>query len=135
MVIKLELSKEKSYMKFTDICIITNDVLKAAEFYETVFNVRAEGDNIHSFINAAGLGIAMYDRSEAEQVMGFDFSHTGTGLITIGFDVDDVDAEYERIKALGIGGVTEPQVWPWGAKSFRFKDTDGNHIFFRSWVK
>lgn len=122
-------------MKFTDICIITNDVVKAAKFYETVFNAKADGDCVHSFINAAGLGIAIYDKNEAEKVMGFDFSNAGTGLVTIGFDVDDLGAEYERIKALGIGGVTEPQVWPWGAKSFRFKDIDGNYLFFRSWVK
>jgi uncharacterized glyoxalase superfamily protein PhnB len=122
-------------MKFTDICIITKNVLDVAKFYETIFNSQAEGDNIHSFIKASGLGIAIYNKSEAEAVMGFDFSNTGTGLITIGFDVDDVDAEYERIKALNISSATEPQIWPWGAKSFRFKDIEGNIIVFRSWPK
>ncbi|WP_055668577.1 VOC family protein [Desnuesiella massiliensis] len=119
-------------MKFADICIITNNVLDVAEFYETVFSTKAEGDNIHSFINAAGLGIAIYDKNEAEKVMGFDFSNTGTGLITINFNVDDIEAEYERIKALNINGTTEPHLWPWGAKSFRFKDIEGNIIVFRS---
>lgn len=122
-------------MKFTDISIITENVLDVAKFYETVFNSKAEGDNIHSVINVAGLRIAIYDKREAETVMGLNFSNTGTGLMTIGFDVDDVDAEYERIKALNINSATEPQIWPWGAKSFRFKDTEGNVIFFRSWPK
>jgi uncharacterized glyoxalase superfamily protein PhnB len=122
-------------MKFTDICIITEKVFDVAKFYETVFNTKAEGDHIHSFIHAPGLGIAIYDKSTAETDMGFNFTNTGTGLITIGFDVDDVDAEYERIKALNISSATEPQVWPWGAKSFRFKDIDGNIIVFRSWPK
>jgi len=120
-------------MIFSDICIITNNVLDVAKFYETIFNSKAEGDNIHSFINAAGLGIAIFNKNAAETVMGFDFSNTGSGLITIGFDVDDVDAEYERIKALNINSATEPRLWPWGAKSFRFKDIEGNIIFFRSW--
>lgn len=122
-------------MKFTDICIITNNVLDVAKFYEIVFNAKAEGDNTHSFINVAGLGIAIYDKNDAEKVMGFDFSNTGTGLLTIGFDVDDVDAEYVRIKALNIVIDTEPKLWPWGAKSFRFKDIEGNIIFFRSRTK
>jgi len=122
-------------MRFTDICIITNNVLDVAKFYEITFSTKAEGDNIHSFINAAGLGIAIYDKNEAEKVMGFDYTNTGTGLLTIGFDVDDVDAEYERIKGLGINSATEPHLWPWGAKSFRFKDIEGNIILFRSWAK
>ena len=122
-------------MKFTDICIITKNVLDVAKFYETIFNSKAEGDNIHSVINVAGLYITIYDKSEAENVMGFDFLNTGTGLMTIGFDVDDVDAEYDRIKALNINSATKPQIWPWGAKSFRFKDVEGNIIFFRSLPK
>jgi uncharacterized glyoxalase superfamily protein PhnB len=122
-------------LRFTDICIITKNVLDLVKFYETIFNSKAEGDSVHSFIQAAGLSIAIYDKSEAEAVMGFDFSNTGTGLITIGFDVDDVDAEYKRIKGLNINSATEPQVWPWGAKSFRFKDIEGNIIVFRSWLK
>lgn len=122
-------------MKFTDICIITEKVPEVVEFYETIFNAKAEGDHIHSFIKAGGLGIAIYSKTAAETDMGFDFTNTGTGLLTIGFDVEDVDAEYERICALGLSNVTKPQLWPWGAKSFRFKDIEGNIIVFRSWPK
>ena len=119
-------------MIFNDICIITRNVPVLAKFYEAIFNAKAEGDNIHCFINAAGLKIAIYDKRAAETDMGFDFSGAGTGMITIGFNVDDVDVEYERIKKLNISGTTEPQLWPWGAKSFRFRDLDGNIIVFRS---
>ncbi|SCZ10579.1 hypothetical protein [Alkaliphilus peptidifermentans] len=94
-------------MQFSDICIISNNVLDLAKFYEVIFSTKAEGDNIHSIINVAGLVIAIYNKNEAEKVMGFDFSNTGTGLITIGFDIDNVDAEYERIKALNITSATE----------------------------
>ncbi len=122
-------------MVFSDICIITNDVLALVKFYEEVFNAKAEGDNIHSVISIAGLGLVIYDKSAAETVMGFDFSGAGNGLTTINFNVDDVDAEYIRIKELNIKGTTEPQLWPWGAKSFRFYDIDGNIILFRSLPK
>lgn len=122
-------------MTFTDICIITTDVLRVVDFYEMIFNTKANGDNVHSFVKVAGLSIAIYDREKAEKEMGLDLSTAGNGLITIGFNVDDVDIEYERVKSLGVKSVTEPHLWPWGAKSFNFKDVDGNLIFFRSWPK
>lgn len=120
-------------MKFTDICFITHDVLKLRRFYESVFNVESEGDEVHSFLTIGGLGIAIYARSSAESDMGFDFTEAGTGLFTIGFTVDDADAEFQRISALDLCDVTPPQVWPWGATSFRVTDLDGNIIVIRSW--
>ena len=119
-------------MKFSDICIITENVPEVVSFYEAIFCTKAEGDHIHSVVQAEGLGVAIYDKSDAERLMGFDFSNTGTGLMTIGFNVEDADAEYERIRALKVNGLTEPQLWPWGAKSFRFKDPEGNVLVLRS---
>ena len=37
-------------MKFTDVCFITNDVLRLRAFYEAVFGIQSEGDEIHSGI-------------------------------------------------------------------------------------
>ena len=105
-------------MKFTDICIITNQVLEVTKFYETIFQAKAKGDFIHSSINAAGLSIAIYNKREAESVMGFDFTNSGAGRLSIGFNVDDIDAEYKRIKALDVKDVTVPQLWPWGESRF-----------------
>ena len=41
--------------QFTDVCFITNDVLRLRTFYEAVFDVEAEGDEIHSGISMDGL--------------------------------------------------------------------------------
>jgi predicted enzyme related to lactoylglutathione lyase len=122
-------------MNFSDICLVTEDVPTMVSFYETVFNVHAEGDSIHSVIKAGGLGIAIYKKAAAETDMGFDFTGAGTGFLFIGFNVDDADTEYARIKQLNICKTTEPRTWPWGAKSFHFKDPDGNFITFRSLLK
>ena len=67
--------------------------------------------------------------------MDFNLSGCGRGLSYIGFNCDDADIEYERIKALDICNPTVPKLWPWGAKSFHFKDIDGNLIVARSWAK
>ena len=122
-------------MKFGDICLITKNVPELVKFYETVFDTKAEGDATHSSLDAAGLGLAIYDKGAAQADMGFDFTGAGTGMVTLGFNVDDADTEYARILRLGVCGVTEPHLWPWGAKSFRFPDPDGNILVFRSFPK
>lgn len=119
-------------MKFSDIGILTARVPELVVFYETVFGAKAEGDHIHSHLQLDGLGIAIYDRGAATRDMGFELEGAGTGLLTIGFNVEDADVEYERILSLGIAEPTKPQLWPWGAKSFRFSDPDGNILLFRS---
>lgn len=122
-------------MVFTDICLVTKDVPALVKFYETIFSVKAEGDSTHSVVTAGGLSIAIYKKAAAETDMGFDFDGAGSGFVFIGFNVDEVDVEYTRIQNLNISDPTEPRVWPWGAKSFHFKDPDGNFITFRSILK
>ena len=41
--------------RLKDVCFITNDVLRLRAFYETVFGVKAEGNEIHSGISINGL--------------------------------------------------------------------------------
>jgi catechol 2,3-dioxygenase-like lactoylglutathione lyase family enzyme len=48
----------------------------------------------------------------------------------IEFLVDDVDAEYERIKQLTDEFVNEPTTMPWGNRSLLFRDPDGNLVNF-----
>ena len=121
-------------IKFTDVCFITEDVLRLRTFYETIFKCEAEGDEIHSFVHAPGLGIAIYNKAKATvENPGKDYNSQGNDCFYIGFNCDDADDEYRRISTLGICEPTKPIVWPWGAKSFGFCDPDGNNIVIRSW--
>ena len=122
-------------MQFTDICFFSDNVSELASFYEKLFEVKAEVDSVHRFVKAYGLSIAIYSKTAAENEMNFELSDCGRGLSYTGFNCDDADNEYKRIKALNICEPTEPKVWPWGAKSFHFKDIDGNLIVVRSWPK
>lgn len=121
-------------MKFTDVCFITEDVLALRAFYEKVFENEGEGDHIHSAVHGDGIVITLYHKPHAQTGMGYDLSGDGRGLSTVGFNVEDVDKEYDRIKALDVPYISEPVVKPWGAKSFTFKDPDGNRIVMRTWV-
>lgn len=122
-------------MKFTDICLFSDNVRKLADFYEKLFCIKVDGDNTHCFANVNGLGIAIYSKTAAENEMKFDLSGCGRGLSYIGFNCEDANAEHERITALNICTPTESKLCPWGATSFHFKDIDGNLIVIRSWKK
>jgi predicted enzyme related to lactoylglutathione lyase len=51
----------------------------------------------------------------------------GPGGGSIGVETPDVDAEYERLKALGCD-VGEPMTAPGAPRLFMMQDPDGNHI-------
>ena len=46
----------------------------------------------------------------------------------IEFIVDDVDAEYERLRGHIFEVVTEPTTMPWGNRALLFRHPDGNLI-------
>lgn len=50
------------------------------------------------------------------------------GPSILDFQVDDVDAEYERIAAMGVTWVLPPTTQPWGSRAMIFTDPDGNLI-------
>ncbi len=54
--------------------------------------------------------------------------------IILDFAVDDVDAEYPRIAALGVDWVMPPTAQPWGNRSMIFRDPAGNlvNVFSRA---
>ena len=123
-------------MKFTDVCFITNDVLRLRAFYEHVFGADAEGDKIHSGISIDGLSLVFDHVDIANDNQTFRFIEGGgANNVIVGFNVDDVDAEYRRLLMLGAEMLNEPTTHPWGARSFQFKDPDGNILNFRSLTK
>lgn len=48
----------------------------------------------------------------------------GQGML-VAFVVDDVDAEFERIRAAGASVVTPPETEPWGERYCQFVDPNG----------
>ena len=122
-------------MKFANgICLITENVRKLAEFYEKVLQVKVDDVNdIHVEITIDGGGITIYSKAAAIRDMGFNFDeYCGTGMCKFAFFVEDVDAEYERLKSLNINikFVAAPTTYPWGSRAMHFRDPDGNIICF-----
>jgi len=123
--------------QFTDVCLISDDVPALVKFYETVFGVKAaeDGDEIHSGVCVGGLNLSI-DSSQLVKNSAFHYVSGKSGdNVIIGFNVDDVDKEYARLKTLGVAMLNEPTSHPWGARSFQFRDLDGNILNFRSFIK
>jgi predicted enzyme related to lactoylglutathione lyase len=121
-------------MKYSGICLITESVPALVRFYTKIFNCEASGDDIHAEIEMGGLNLAIFTRQGMEEMAPGSMEGAGSGSFTIGFEVEDVDAQHERLKILGVEVIKPPATYPWGSRSVWFRDPDGNIINFYSKV-
>ena len=117
-------------MEFEGICLITNNVPLMAGFYSKILKVEAEGDDTHVELKTKVAAISIFSTEGMENMAPYSMNGAGYGSFTIGINVKDVDAEYERIKGFGVDFVMLPTTHPWGRRSFFFRDPDGNIISF-----
>jgi predicted enzyme related to lactoylglutathione lyase len=117
-------------MKFTGVCLITKNVRALSEFYVEALGMTAQGDDTHMELCTASAGIAIFSEEGMEGMAPGSMQGSGCGSITLGFEVADADAEYERIREMGAPIVKPPQTHPWGARAFWFRDPDGNVLDF-----
>ena len=111
-----------------EVCLCTNDVLALASFYKKLFGqVNDNQDEVHQTIIEEEVTLTVYNDGT--------YKDNQNRNICLAFTVDDVDQEYERLKALGVTVLEPPTTRPWGARNMHFTDPDGNHIFFRSIVE
>jgi len=117
-------------MKFNGICLITSDVPALTEFYKKVLGVEAQGDSIHAEVCTHGTALSIFSLKGMEDMAPGSMQGSGHGSVTLVFEVQDVDAEYEHLKALGVEFVLLPKNHPWGYRSLWFRDPDGNIVDF-----
>jgi len=117
-------------MRFAGICLITKNVSNLAAFYKKVLAVTADGDDSHVELHTDGAGMTIFSVEGMESLAPKSMQGAGNGSFTIGFEVEDVDAEYDRLKAFAVDFVKLPTTHPWGTRSFWFRDPDGNIVNF-----
>ncbi len=122
-------------MKFTGICLITHNVPALASFYTRVLGIPPEGDDTHMELKTEGAGIAIFSVEGMEIMAPGSMQGAGYGSFTIGFEVADVDGEYERLKEMDVEIVKPPESYPWGSRSAWFRDPDGNILDFYTILK
>jgi len=112
-------------MVLAEVCLLTNNVLKLAEFYKTVLNTTSDcNDEIHQEIMIDGVSLTIYNDGKEK--------NNSNQNMCIAFTVQNVDEEYEKLKRIEVDIIEPPTTRPWGARNMHFCDPDGNHIYFRS---
>ncbi len=116
-------------MKFISTRIITADVNRLVDFYELVTETSAVWGNelfaeIPTPIGTLAIGsdktVALFGEGSAEPA--------ANRSAILEFIVEDVDAEYERLRDRVVQIVTEPTTMPWGNRALLFRDPDGNLV-------
>ena len=109
-------------MRISYVSVFVRDFGRSVAFYRDVLGLPVQSiAHEHEYASfAAGsirLGIGTAG-ARAGEIVG---RHSG-----VGFEVDDLEAEHERLVAHGVTFRLPPQRQPWGAWMALFEDPDGN---------
>jgi len=114
-------------MRIGEVCLLTNDVVKLANFYKALLGIdNGSDDNVHQTIIADETMLTIYNDGSIK--------NNNNQNICLAFTVDDVDEEYNRLLKLGAEIIEEPTSRPWGARNMSFYDPDRNVIYLRSFA-
>ncbi|OCB20213.1 glyoxalase [Mycobacterium malmoense] len=116
-------------MKFVSTRIITADVNRLVNFYETVTGVTAVwGNELFAELPTPVGTLAIGSDKTVPLFAAGSAEPAANRSAIVEFLVDDVDAEYERLRE-GIGEVvTTPTTMPWGNRALLLRDPDGNLV-------
>ena len=120
--------------RFNSVCIITQDVRGLRDFYQSVLEVAAEGNDVFVVFSTPGADLSLFSTQNLEEMAPGLMNGSGAGNCFLEYEVEDVDKEYERLKALHVKVVKPPTTQPWGVRSVWFRDTDGNIVNFYAHV-
>jgi len=114
-------------MKLALVTIVTANLEPMRTFYQKVLQVEPQiyRGNYVEFTMEAGT-LALWHQSEWEAFGITPMRGAANQSVLIEFEVEDVDREYTRLKALPMEWVQELTTQPWGHRAFYVRDPDGN---------
>jgi predicted enzyme related to lactoylglutathione lyase len=108
-------------MKLRAACLKAQNARPLVEFYRKVFGHEPEVDG--------GVDFRFYPEQLTVYQMGEGEGPETRGAALI-YQVEDVDAEYARLTAMGLDSLGAPTDKPWGVRSFLIRDPAGNLVSF-----
>ncbi|MDQ0734688.1 VOC family protein [Arthrobacter agilis] len=116
-------------MDLASIRIITHDVDRLTNFYETVTGtVAARPAPVFAEFRTATGTLAIADTATVAMLGDHAPKPGSNETIIIEYLVTDVDAEFARLQDVLEDIVLEPTTMPWGNRSTLFRDPDGNLV-------
>ncbi|RQH08315.1 VOC family protein [Paraburkholderia dinghuensis] len=121
-------------MKFASVRVVTRDIDGLVEFYQRLFGIEAvrPADGFAEMrLEGATLAISSERLIELFNVGAATAAANQSAILE--FEVEDVDAVFERMNASGTNIVMPATLMPWGNRSLLLRDPDGNlvNIFSR----
>ncbi|NTF42236.1 glyoxalase [Rhizobium sp. AC27/96] len=115
-------------MKLASIRLITADINTMVAFYEMVTGFQAKWlAPVFAEIETSGVALAI-GAVETVALWKEGSAEPGANRTAfIEFQVEDIDAEYERLKDK-VSLVQELKTMPWGNKTFQFRDPEGTAV-------
>ena len=111
--------------------MVTDDVEGLAGFFARLLGVPTALNEYYVEIQAGPASVGFSRRRFTEHREADSPPAPGADRrdeIILDFLVDDVDAEYPRIAALGVDLVMPPTTQPWGNRSMMFRDPAGHLV-------
>ncbi|GAA2569914.1 VOC family protein [Microbacterium binotii] len=116
-------------MNFVSVRIITDDVARLADFYESITGATAirTGDVFAELATSfATLAIGSSRTVPAFAPGAAEAASNRSAIVE--FLTPDVDADYARLREEVDSWVTEPALMPWGNRCVLLRDPDGNLV-------
>jgi len=121
-------------MKFASIRVVTRDIDGLVEFYQRLSGIEAvrPADGFAE-MRFEGATLAMSSEHLIELFNVGAATAAANQSAILEFEVEDVDAVFERMNASGANIVMPTTLMPWGNRSLLLRDPDGNlvNIFSR----
>ena len=118
-------------MRLVQSRFVTDDVGRLAAFYARLFGVPVALNDYYVEIQTGPASVGFSRRRFTEypdQGQAAGSRPPRPDEVILDFLVDDVDAEYPRVAALGVDWVLPPTTQPWGTRSMIFRDPAGNLV-------
>lgn len=124
-------------LKMEHVGVMVANLEASIRFYEEVIGLKHKGTLLHTngVIRLGFLGFEAQNETEVELIEGYNAGLPQEGKVHhLAFTVDDVEAEFTRIKGLELEQTdTEITTLPNGSRYFFFNGLDGERIeFFQS---
>src|SRR5512139_12342 len=116
--------------KLKGVSLVTQDVRELCDFYSRVLELSAEGDDSFVSFSSPGVHFSISSIQIVEEMAPGLKVDPPAGNFFLEFEVEDVDREYERLKALQVNVIKPPTTQPWGLRSVWFCDPQGNRVNF-----
>ena len=115
-------------MELVQARFVTDDVAGLAAFYARLVEVPVALNEYYVEVPAGAMSVGFSRRRFTEYREDPAVPRGGCDRVILDFLTRDVDAQYQRIAALGAGLVMAPATQPWGNRSAIFTDPGGNLI-------